>query len=34
MYGIDSQGRQLSEEQVAAMLRGPSGSVLHITLEK
>jgi hypothetical protein len=34
MYGIDSQGRHLTEEQVAEMLRGPSGSVLHISLEK
>jgi hypothetical protein len=34
MYGIDSEGRHVTEEQVAAMLRGPSGSVLRITLEK
>ena len=34
MYGIDAEGRRVSEEQVAAMLRGPSGSVLRITLEK
>ena len=34
MYGIDSQGRHLTEEQVAEMLRGPPGSVLHISLEK
>ena len=34
MYGIDSQGRHLTEEQVAEMLRGPSGSVLNISLEK